>query len=242
MIGKKIVILDDEPNARELLKDNLSKEGYISNVFEDPSKALSFLKTNHVDIILTDWLMPGMDGLEFCRILKRDPKTENIPIIMISCKNEEIDVVTALELGVDDYMAKPFRIKELISRIKKVLHKYEYTPQLAEDNKTSGNYSNREPNDIIVYNDLKIDLSAHTAYIGEKILNLTNSEFKLLVLFARMPGRVLSRGQIIEMINGNEYIVTERAIDVQMVGLRKKLGEYKDYIETVRSVGYKFSV
>ncbi len=225
---KKIVIIDDEPSILEILSYNLKKEGYQVDTFEDSTMAISHIKKHSADLILTDWCMPGMDGLDVCRAIKQSSETSGIPIFMLTCKNDEIDVVTALELGADDFLSKPFRLKELIVRIKKTLKRETQQPEFEKH--------------IIIRDKLKIDGQSYTVYINNEKLSLTNCEFKILQLLASKPGRVYSRQEIIDLINNNEeeVVVTLRSVDVQIVGLRKKLGEYKNYVETIRSVGYKF--
>jgi DNA-binding response OmpR family regulator len=242
MIGKRVFIIDDEFDIREILQFNLKKEGFLVEVFSDPLDAMARLTIAPPDVVVTDWLMPNMDGLEVCKAIKMNPATLHIPVIMITCKNEEIDVVTALELGADDYMTKPFGIKELAVRIKKVLRKF--NPQVIAD---VGKASMAEEQSIepiinqISHNGLVINKDTYTAFLNDQKLNLTYAEFKLLELLAEKPGKVFTRSQIIEHDYGNDYYVTERSVDVKIVGLRKKLGKSEKMIETIRSVGYKFN-
>jgi len=238
--GKNIIIIEDEFDIREFLTYNLSKEGYSVKAYENPLEALQFIKSNPPDLLLTDWLMPEMDGLDVCKTLKMNQETAHIPIIMITCKSEETDIVTALEIGADDYLTKPFRVKELLVRIKKYLRRNDLfilnhnelnsIPVIAKD-------------DIhrIKINGLLIDQDNHTVTLEGQKLNLTFSEFRLLELLASRPGKVFTRNQIIENGFGNDYYVTDRSVDVKIVGLRKKLGDYENMIETIRSVGYKFN-
>lgn len=234
MIGKKIFLIDDEFDIREFLQFNLVKEGFQVYTFENPVEALPKLKQLNPDLIVTDWLMPELDGLQLCKILKRNNETSHIPIIMITCKGDEIDVVTALEIGADDYLVKPFGIKELAVRIKKILGKQmllfksELNVQTQIDN-------------CIRVKGLVINKEMYTAHLDNEKLNLTYAEFKLLELLAKKPGKVFTRSQIIEHDCGGEYYVTERSVDVKIVGLRKKLGKHEKMIETIRSVGYRFN-
>jgi len=234
---KDIIVVDDEPDILEILNYNLTKEKYNVKVFSNPLEAVKYVKNNPVDLIISDWLMPDLDGLELCRLLKTDLVTRNIPIIMISCKSDEIDIVTALEIGADDYLVKPFHTKELIVRVKKIIKRnlnFNQMHEVTEEEKTE--------NKMIIRNNLKIDVDNYAAFLGGKNIELTYSEYKLIKLLAGKPGKVFTRDDIICAINGNNCIVTERAIDVQIVGLRKKLGDYRDFIETIRSVGYRFKV
>ncbi len=235
MLGKKVFIVDDEYDIREFLQFNLKKEGFIVFTFENPVEAIQQFKNNVPDVVVTDWLMPEMDGLEFCKYLKRDENTAQIPLIMITCKAEEIDIVTALEIGAEDYLVKPFGIKELSVRIKKVLSKRNQA-LLSHENLRS---KEQEPSDTLKTAGMEINRDAFSVSINSKKLDLTYAEFKLLELLSEKPGKVFTRSQIIENDYGNNYYVTERSVDVKIVGLRKKLGEYGCMIKTIRSVGYK---
>lgn len=225
---KKIVLIDDEQDILDFLGYNLKKENYMVESFSNPILALDHISRYSADMIITDWLMPEMDGLDVCRALRSDKNTSSIPIFMISCKNDEIDIVTALEIGADDFLTKPFRVKELIVKIKKILKKVDQPDE--------------QQKHIIIRNNIQIDPASYTTYINNEKIALTNYEFKILQHLALKPGRVFSRYEIIDLLNGddNDSIVTLRSVDVQIVGLRKKMGKYKTYIETIRSVGYKF--
>lgn len=225
----KLVVIDDHLDTLEMITYNLDKEGYDVKKFSNAVDALKYINEENTDMVITDWMLPEMDGLDFCMNMKQSPATRQIPLMMITCKGEEIDVVTALELGVEDYIIKPFRPKEMLTRIKKIL-KRTYN----EDLKTIAK-------EVIVRGKLKIDLSSYKVFLENKILELTISEYRLLELFAAKPGKVFTRNQLIEKVNGADYFAMERSIDVQVVGLRKKLGQFKDVIETVRSVGYRFN-
>jgi DNA-binding response OmpR family regulator len=228
----KLVVIDDHHDTLELLKYNLNNEGYDVKKFYNAVDALKYINNENTDLVVTDWMLPEMDGLDLCKNLKQSPATQDIPVIMITCKGDEIDVVTALEVGAEDYIIKPVRPKEMISRIKKVLKR--------KHSDSSGNVS-KENKELIVRGKLKIDTMSYKVLLDGEPLDLTITEFKLMEMFAKKPGKVFSRNQIIEKVNGMDYFATERSIDVQIVGLRKKLGKYKDSIETVRSVGYRFN-
>ncbi len=238
--GKRILIIEDEFDIREFLTYNLSKEGYSVSAFENPLEALKEIKNNPPDILLTDWLMPEMDGLDVCKTLKMNKETSHIPIIMITCKSEETDVVTALEIGADDYLIKPFRVKELIVRIKKYIRRNDPITGMLPANDMLQAHVKNETNKIKI-NGLVIDQDNHTVILEGQRLSLTFSEFRLLELLASRPGKVFTRNQIIENGFGNDYYVTDRSVDDKVVGLRKKLGKYENMIETIRSVGYKFN-
>lgn len=234
MLGKKVFIVDDEYDIREFLQFNLKKDGFTVYTFENPLQAIQQFTNNVPDVVVTDWLMPEMDGLEFCKYMKRDDSTAQIPLIMITCKGEEIDVVTALEIGAEDYLVKPFGIKELSVRIKKVLSKR--TPGLVN----TGFVAHKPSKSNSILEDLGMDINkdAYAVTINNKKLDLTYAEFKLLELLSEKPGKVFTRSQIIENDYGNNYYVTERSVDVKIVGLRKKLGKHGVVIKTIRSVGY----
>jgi DNA-binding response OmpR family regulator len=228
----RLVIIDDHYDILELLKYNFIKEGYEVKLFFNAVDALKYINIDNTDLLLTDWMLPEMDGLELCKNLKMSPSTQDIPLVMLTGKNDEIDAVTALEVGAEDYITKPIRIRELMSRIKKILRR-----KTTED----VNRVKKDTRETIESGVLKMNLNSYKVFINEKLLELTIGEFKLLEMLARQPGKVFSRNFIIEKINGSQYFATERSIDVQIAGLRKKLGTYKDAIETVRSVGYRFN-
>jgi len=176
-------------------------------------------------LIVLDLMLPGIDGLEVCRRLKSGPKTQPIPIVMLTAKGDEADIVTGLELGADDYVPKPFSGKILVARVRRLLRR---AAQPAG-----------EP-EVIKVHDLTIDPSRHEVRAKDKKVDLTRTEFDILRTLARRPGLVLSRYQIVEAIHDADYLVTDRAVDVQIVSLRKKLGPCATYLETVRGVGYRF--
>ncbi|NJO69494.1 MAG: response regulator transcription factor [Bacteroidetes bacterium] len=236
MLGKKVFIIDDEEDILEFLQFNLKKEGFTVFTFNNPKKALAHIDSNPPDVVVSDWLMPDMDGLEVCKTIKMESRWNHIPVIMITCKGDEIDIVTALELGADDYLVKPFGIKELAVRIKKILNKQNYA--LHGPLKQTPVYTEERQNHP---KGLLINKETYTVFLDNEKLNLTYAEFKLLELLAEKPGKVFTRSQIIEHDYGNDYYVTERSVDVKIVGLRKKLGKYDKLIETIRSVGYRYN-
>ncbi len=228
----RLVVIDDHYDVLEILKHHLVGEGYEVKIFFNAVDALKYINGDNTDLVITDWMLPEMDGLELCRNLKMSQSTQDIPLVMLTGKNEEIDAVTALEVGAEDYLPKPIRIRELLSRVKKILKR------------RSGEETGRvkkEVREIIACGPLKMNRVSYKVFLKNELLELTIGEFKLLELLANQPGKVFSRIQIIEKINGSQYFATERSIDVQVAGLRKKLGDYKDAVETVRSVGYRFS-
>jgi two-component system phosphate regulon response regulator PhoB len=226
MPKEKILVVDDEEDIRELVKYNLAREGYKIFSASSGEKALKKAKSKLLDLIVLDLMLPGIDGLEVTRILKNDPKTEHIPIIMLSAKEEEADIVAGLELGADDYITKPFSPRVLVARIRAAIRrkKKEYPEDASE----------------IEIHDLTIHPGRNEVLIGGKPLDLTYTEFQILYSLAKRPGWVFTRSQIVDAIRGDDYPVTDRSVDVQIVGLRKKLGSYSNYIETVRGIGYRF--
>lgn len=242
MDPKKIFVIDDEFETREILSYNLRKEGFEINTFPGSLSALELVEKNSPDLIITDWLKTELDGLELCREIKSNPLTMSIPIIMLSSKNDEVDIVTALEIGAEDYITKPFRMKELTTRIKKVLKRMVLTSNafsVKQLEKTIISSVDEDEKSKIVLDKILIDKTNHEVHVNNRFVNLTYSEFKLLELLADRPGKVFTRSQIIESEFGSQYLVNERAIDVRMVGLRKKLGDSGKLIKTIRSVGYK---
>jgi two-component system alkaline phosphatase synthesis response regulator PhoP len=225
MSKAKILVVDDEEDIRELVGLNLTPEGFDVLACETGESALNMARQKQPDLIVLDLMLPGIDGLQVCKILKADDKTRHIPVIMLTAKSEEADIVTGLELGADDYMTKPFSGKVLVARVRRLLRRVtERTDQ-------------KEP---VKIHELVIDPVRHEVLAAGEPVELTVTEFNILRTLAKRPGRVFTRYQIVDALHGDDYIVTERAIDVQMVSLRKKLGSFGKYIETVRGVGYRF--
>ncbi len=226
MPSDRILVVDDEEDLLELIDYNLSKEGYRVTCVASGEAAINTAKVMVPDLIVLDLLLPSVDGLDVCKALKGDPKTQSIPIVMLTAKSEEADVVTGLELGAEDYITKPFSPRVLLARIRAALRRKTKPP--AEESTT-----------VKIHN-LVIHPGRHEVLIDGQVVDLTYTEFRLLHFLARKPGWAFSRSQIVDAVKGEDYPVTERSVDVQVVGLRKKLGEAGDYIETVRGVGYRF--
>ena len=225
MAKTRILIVDDEADIRELVRLNLAREGYEILDCESGEQALSLSRSKDPDLIVLDLMLPGIDGMQVCQRLKADPKTARIPVVMLTAKGEEADVVAGLEVGADDYVAKPFSGKVLAARVRRLLRKA------------------TAPGDeqaIIKVHDLTIDPSRHEVWAKDTRVDLTRTEFSILRALAQRPGLVLSRYQIVDCVHGDDYPVTDRAVDVQIVSLRRKLGPCGQYIETVRGVGYRF--
>jgi len=226
MFKERILVVEDEEDILELLRYNLSREGYQVLCSTSGEEALKITKSEAFDLIVLDLMLPGIDGLEVAKTLKNDSKTQNIPIIMLTAKGEEADIVTGLELGADDYITKPFSTRILIARIRTVLRRKSIKPP--------------DETSIIQIHELIIHPGRRNVRINGKPVELTYTEFQVLHYLAKRPGWVFTRYQIVEAVRGDDYPVTDRSVDVQIVGLRKKLGPFGEYIETVRGVGYRF--
>ncbi|EAX47265.1 two component transcriptional regulator, winged helix family [Thermosinus carboxydivorans Nor1] len=224
----KILIVEDEANIRELVRFNLAKEGYVVLEAEDGNAALALARRERPDLIVLDLMLPGMDGLDVCRILKGSSETAGMAIIMLTAKAEEVDKIIGLELGADDYMVKPFSPRELLARIKAVLRRSKRDAPLAGE---------------LVVGNLKLNFSRYEAHIGKVKLELTPKEFELLKLFVTDMGKVFTREQLLDKVWGYEYYGDTRTVDVHIRHLRAKLSidpVLAEAIETVRGVGYRF--
>ena len=226
MTKEKILLVDDEEDILNLVKYNLEREGYKVEAVTTGEMAVRNARELVPDLILLDLMLPGMDGLDVCRILKNDKNTAKIPVVMLTAKGEDSDIVTGLELGADDYITKPFSPRVLVARVKAVLRRESKT----EEGK----------NPLIRIESMEIDTVRHRVSIDNERIDLTATEFEILVYLAKRPGWVFTRSQIITGVKGDDYPVTDRSVDVQILNLRKKLGEVGNCIETVRGVGYRF--
>ena len=224
----RILIVDDEEDILELLRYNISKEGYEVISADTGEKCLEIVAAESVDLIVLDLMMPGIDGLNVCRELKKNPETVSIPVIMLTARGTERDIVRGLESGADDYVSKPFSPKVLVARIKTILRRSRIKD--GED----------LPEETIELWGLSVKIDRHEVFFNGKKIDLTHSEFEILLLFIKHPGRAFSRKQIMNAARGDDYLVTDRAMDVQILNLRKKLGDAGHFIKTVRGVGYKF--
>jgi len=227
-----VLVVEDEDDIRELISYNLLKEGYQVVDVASGEEALQVLNQREADLILLDLMLPGVDGLSICRTLKGNPRTQAVPILVVSAKGEEEDVITGLNLGADDYLTKPFSPRVLIARTRAVLRRATV--------KEPTTMNDALPESSFQVHELVIHPGRHQVILGEKTVDLTSTEFRVLAFLASKPGWVFTRQQILDGVHGNNYAITDRAIDVQIVGLRKKLGEAGRYIETVRGVGYRF--
>jgi two-component system phosphate regulon response regulator PhoB len=225
MVKRTVLVIDDEEDLIELVRYNLEMEGFGVLSAVDGESGFSQAVAKKPDVILVDLMLPGVDGLEVCRMLRAESGTSGIPIIILTAKGSEADRVVGLELGADDYITKPFSPRELIARIKALLRR------------SSGF---RQQSSILRHGSLCIDPASHEVRCGNKVVDLTASEYRLLQFLASHPGFVYSRSSIIDGALGRDITVLERTIDVHIMSLRKKLGKCGDWIETIRGFGYKF--
>ncbi len=226
MAKERILIVDDEEDILELIAYNLTRDGFLTETAGTGESALEMTRRGKPDLVVLDLMLPGIDGLDVCRLLKGDPATAGIPIIMLTAKGEDADIVTGLELGADDYVTKPFSPRILLARIRAVLRR-------------SARGSEQEESFIRTEN-IVMNLTSREVTVDGEPVELTASEFNILAYITKRPGWVFTRNQIIYAVHGEDYPVTERSIDVQIVGLRKKLGEMGKHIHTVRGIGYRF--
>jgi len=222
---QRILVVDDEPDLVELVKDVLERNNFLVISARNADFAIKKVRESKPDLIILDLNLPGIGGIEVCRILKRDKKTSAIPIIMLTVKSTETDKIAGLEAGADDYMTKPFSTGELVARTRAVLRRALYVGELGE---------------VLVSGDIRLDSTEHVVYVMNKQIDLTPKEFNLLYLLMKKKGKVLSRTFLIENIWGYEYIGGTRTVDVHVRHLREKMGEEGKKIETVEGVGYKF--
>jgi two-component system phosphate regulon response regulator PhoB len=225
MAKPTILIVDDEEDIRELVRLQLEREHYATLMCETGEQALDLARQKQPGGIILDLMLPGIDGLEVCRKLKQDPRTDAIPIVMLTAKGEESDIVAGLELGADDYVTKPFSGRILLARLRAVLRRH-HPPSKEEE--------------VVSRGDIAIDMARREVRVNDEPVKMTFTEFNILHILARRPGVVFTRYKIVDALHGNDYLVTDRAVDVQIVSLRKKLGPCGSYIETVRGVGYRF--
>ncbi len=223
MAKEPILVIEDEQDIQELIAYNLAREGYRVVRAVTGEDGLACARREPPALVLLDLMLPGVDGLEVCRQLKHSPATRAIPIVMLTAKGEESDIVAGLEMGADDYIAKPFSPKVLIARIRAVLRRKATGPEDAAAR--------------LAIHGFIIDPGRHEVSVDGRPVQLTHTEFQILHLLARRPGWVYTRYQIVNQVRGEDVIVTDRSVDVQIVGLRKKLGAAGRYIETVRGVG-----
>lgn len=229
MARESILIVEDDENIQQLVGYNLAKAGFHVLYAENGEQALATVKREQPDLLVLDLMLPGLNGFEVCRILRKDPQTRSLPIIMLTAKSEENDVSAGLDLGADDYITKPFSPRILVSRIKAALRRRD----------ESGEDGGEDNSGLIRVHDIVIDPKRYEVMVAGTPVALTVTEFSILDLLARRPGWVFSRQQIIDGVRGYDYVITPRAVDVQVFGLRRKLGASGECIETVRGIGYR---
>jgi two-component system phosphate regulon response regulator PhoB len=224
---ERILVIEDEADILEVVQYNLTREGYRVAATRDGEQGLALARRDAPDLVILDLMLPGLDGLEVCRRMQSDPLTASIPVIMVTAKSEESDVVLGLQLGADDYVTKPFSPKELSARVKAVLRR----GPLRDD---------RGASERVVRGGLSIDLGKHRVTVDGEPQEFTATELRLLHFLATHPGRVFPRDQLLSRVIGEHAAVIDRNIDVHVGAIRRKLGPYRDLIETVRGVGYRF--
>ena len=222
---KSILIVEDEADILQLIDWHLRSEGYTTYTATDGNKGLDKAEAKIPDLILLDLILPGMDGLEVCKSLKKNSKTQNIPVVMLTAKGEEVDRIVGFELGADDYIIKPFSPRELILRIRAILRRQEKEP--VEDS-------------LITYQDLQIDLESYRVWLKKEELKLTVTEFNLLMELLQNQGKVRTRDQLLDRVWGYQFDGYARTVDTHIRRLRQKIGPYAEMIETVRGIGYRF--
>ena len=221
----KIAVIEDEVDILEVINYNLSKEGFDVCSALDGEEGLALIKKEVPDLVLLDLMLPGLDGIEICRKLKTDYSTRSIPIIMVTAKGEESDIVLGLGMGADDYMVKPFRPRELIARIRSVLRRGDFI---------------EEGEGLVSIDELVIDINRHEVKLEEKKIALTAMEFKLLHFLASHPGQVFTRENLLNHVSSDDTFIIDRNIDVHIRSIRKKLNKHRELIETIHRVGYRF--
>lgn len=235
MTNQRVLAIEDELHIQELLKYNLEKNGFQVSAAENGLEGLNEALTGKYDIILLDLMLPGMDGLEICRRLRADKRTKKTPIIMLTAKSEEFDKVLGLELGADDYITKPFSVKEMVARVRAALRRYEDDIEVHEQAEVQGG-------PIISYRDITIDKEKYEVRKGDEKLSLTLKEFELLKMLIENQGKVLTRDLLLDKIWGYDYLGETRTVDVHIRHLRQKIKDEdgsSQIIETIRGVGYK---
>ncbi|MDO8720863.1 MAG: response regulator [Syntrophales bacterium] len=231
MMNKIILVVDDEKDIVELVAYNLEREGYQIAKAYDGHQALRYIRENQPDLVILDLMLPGISGLEICRLIRKKPETEGLPIIMLTAKSDSVDKIMGLEIGADDYLTKPFNVRELLARVRAVLRRWEIRAELEDMDKVS-------------FKGLAIDFRTYEVTVEGKKVDLGPTELKLLRFFIMHPGRVYTRDQLLDHVWGNESFVEPRTVDVHVSRLRAAIEQDKEnpeYILTVRGIGYKFA-
>lgn len=221
---KKILIVEDDTDLADMLDYNLRQEGFSTRIVSNGLEATRAARTFGPDLVILDLMLPGIDGFEVCKRLKSDERTSHISILMLTVRSSEVDTVVGLELGADDYMTKPFSVRVLVARIKRILHRAEDQQRISSP---------------IKYHNLLIDRENREVLLGDRRIDLSKTEFDILALLASKPGRVFSRNLILERCWPDGVFVVDRTVDVHINSIRKKLGEMGSHIETIRGIGYR---
>lgn len=224
-MNQRILVVDDEQDIQELVAYNLTKNGYEVIRANTGEEALQLARTESPDLVVLDLMLPGIDGLDCCRVLKNDPFSKHLPVMMLTAKGEDADIVVALNMGADDYVTKPFSPQVLLARIEAVLRRRRVSAP--------------DPDEELTLKELSIHPARHEVRVDGELVELTAGQFAMLHFLCQRPGWVFSRAQIINALKGKDYSVTDRSVDVQVVALRKRLGRAGRIIETVRGVGYR---
>jgi two-component system phosphate regulon response regulator PhoB len=230
-VSDHILVVDDDPGLRELLADYLGRNGFRVTGVADGRGLWAALEQGPVDLVILDLMLPGLDGLTVCRKLRANPKTAGLAIVMVTAKGEEGDIVTGLNMGANDYITKPFSRNVLLARMRAVLRNVGLHGESEEQDEADA--------EVRIHN-LVIHPGRHQVLVDGQAVELSATEFRLLYVLARKPGWVFTRDRILDAVHGDNYVITERAVDVHIVSLRRKLGTAGQYIETVRGVGYRF--
>ncbi|MCU0580976.1 MAG: winged helix-turn-helix domain-containing protein [Syntrophales bacterium] len=229
-VQKTLLVADDEKDIVDLVTYNLAREGFHVLAASDGLESMKIIRDHRPDMVILDWMMPGMDGLEVCRRLRQDPETSRIPVIMLTAKSDTVDKILGLEMGADDYVTKPFHVRELVARIHAVLRRHDAGPP-------------EEASQILTCRGIRMDLRSYRITVDNRPIDLTPREIKLLAFLMRHPGRVYSRDQLLDYVWGDETFVEPRTVDVHISRLRSLIDKDKEhppYIHTVRGIGYKF--
>jgi len=228
--AERILIIEDDPEIQEMLKFAFAREGWQLIQATTGEEGLKMLNSKGADCIILDIMLPGMDGLKTLKKIREDKSHQTLPVILCTARGEEADIVAGLELGADDYVVKPYSPRVLAARIRTGLRRKEADSSQGED----------APKNFFRHGKISLDIERHTVLLEDKPLDLFPTEFAILVQFMSNPDIVFSRQRLITAIRGNDYPVTDRSIDVHIMGLRKKLGDSGDMIETIRGIGYRF--
>lgn len=225
-MAKRILVIDDEKDLRKLLEYNLRKEGYEVTVAASGEEGLERARSSKPDLVILDLMLPGVDGLEVCRLLRGDPRTRQIPVVMLTAKTSEIDQVVGLEVGASDYVAKPFSVKVLLARVKTALRQ---------------RGPGRPDEKVMTVGDFTLDRDCQSLTVGGKPVALTRLEFRIMGCLMAHPGKVHSRDELLSGAWDDEAFVVDRTVDVHVKSIRQKLGKFRDWVETVRGSGYRFA-